>query len=153
MIPSDRPVYMISVAAELAGMHPQTLRQYDRLGLVTPERSAGRGRRYSADDIEKLQLVQRLSQDDGINLEGIKRILRMREEIEAMRREHEAMRSEMEAMRRRLETAGRIFAAASSGDVVSIMEDEQAGRRRSRPARRIAGVLMPGSDSRRRSKR
>ncbi|MCG7301345.1 MerR family transcriptional regulator [Brevibacterium sp. HMSC08F02] len=149
MIPADRPVYMISVAAELAGMHPQTLRQYDRLGLVTPQRSAGRGRRYSADDIEKLQLVQRLSQDDGINLEGIKRILRMREEIEAMRREQEAMRAEMDAMRRRLETAGRIFAAASSGDVVSLFEDSQGAGRRARPARRIAGVLMPGTSSRR----
>lgn len=149
MIPADRPVYMISVAAELAGMHPQTLRQYDRLGLVTPQRSAGRGRRYSADDIEKLQLVQRLSQDDGINLEGIKRVLRMREEIEAMRREQEAMRAEMEAMRRRLETAGRIFAAASSGDVVSLFEDGQGAGRRTRPARRIAGVLMPGASARR----
>lgn len=148
MIPADRPVYMISVAAELAGMHPQTLRQYDRLGLVTPQRSAGRGRRYSADDIEKLQLVQRLSQDDGINLEGIKRILRMREEIEAMRREQEAMRAEMDAMRRRLETAGRIFAAASSGDVVSLFEDAQRAGRRARPTKRIAGVLMPGTSAR-----
>ena len=62
MISSSAAVYVISVAADLAGMHPQTLRQYDRLGLVTPERTAGRGRRYSADDVAKLRLIQSLSQ-------------------------------------------------------------------------------------------
>jgi MerR family transcriptional regulator/heat shock protein HspR len=69
----ETPVYVISVAAELSGLHPQTLRQYDRLGLVSPDRAAGRGRRYSARDIEQLREVQRLSQDEGINLAGIKR--------------------------------------------------------------------------------
>jgi MerR family transcriptional regulator/heat shock protein HspR len=73
------------VAAELAGMHPQTLRQYDRLGLVSPRRTAKRGRRYSARDIARLRLVQRLSQDEGINLEGIRRILRMQEEVDDLR--------------------------------------------------------------------
>ncbi len=69
------PVFVISVAAQLAGMHPQTLRQYDRLGLVSPGRTAGRGRRYSARDVARLREVQRLSQDDGVNLAGIKRII------------------------------------------------------------------------------
>ena len=71
------PVFVISVAAELSGMHPQTLRQYDRLGLVSPQRTTGRGRRYSARDVANLREVQRLSQEEGINLAGIKRIRRV----------------------------------------------------------------------------
>src|SRR4051812_49679245 len=74
-IDDETPIFVISVAAQLAGMHPQTLRQYDRLGLVTPGRTAGRGRRYSARDVALLREVQRLSQDEGVNLAGIKRIL------------------------------------------------------------------------------
>ena len=73
----DTPVYVISVAAQLSGMHPQTLRAYDRLGLVSPGRRAGRGRRYSLRDILILREVQRLSQEEGINLNGIKRILEL----------------------------------------------------------------------------
>jgi MerR family transcriptional regulator/heat shock protein HspR len=84
-IDRDAPVFVISVAAQLAGMHPQTLRTYDRMGLVSPRRTAGRGRRYSARDISMLRLIQRLSQDEGINLEGIRRILQLENELEAMR--------------------------------------------------------------------
>ena len=73
----DTPVYVISVAAQLSGMHPQTLRAYDRLGLVSPGRSAGRGRRYSLRDVLVLREVQRLSQEEGVNLSGIKRILEL----------------------------------------------------------------------------
>ncbi len=72
---NDAKVLIISVAARMAGMHPQTLRQYDRLGLVEPGRAAGGGRRYSARDVALLREVQRLSQDDGVNLAGIKRII------------------------------------------------------------------------------
>jgi MerR family transcriptional regulator, heat shock protein HspR len=72
---SDAKVLMISVAARLAGMHPQTLRQYDRLGLVQPGRASGGGRRYSARDVAMLREIQRLSQEDGVNLAGIKRII------------------------------------------------------------------------------
>jgi MerR family transcriptional regulator/heat shock protein HspR len=78
-------VYVISVAAQLSGLHPQTLRQYDRLGLVSPGRTPGRGRRYSARDIELLREVQRLSQDEGVNLAGIKRIRQLQDEVEALR--------------------------------------------------------------------
>jgi len=78
------PVYVISVAAQLSGLHPQTLRQYDRLGLVSPDRTAGRGRRYSARDIEQLREVQRLSQEDGINLAGIKRIIELENQVAAL---------------------------------------------------------------------
>ncbi|MCQ4081666.1 helix-turn-helix domain-containing protein [Streptomyces sp. RB6PN25] len=79
----ESPVYVISVAAQLSGLHPQTLRQYDRLGLVSPDRTAGRGRRYSARDIELLRQVQQLSQD-GINLAGIKRIIELENQVAAL---------------------------------------------------------------------
>ncbi len=68
-------VLLISVAAQLAGMHPQTLRQYDRMGLVEPGRSAGGGRRYSMRDVELLREIQRLSQEEGVNLAGVRRII------------------------------------------------------------------------------
>jgi MerR family transcriptional regulator, heat shock protein HspR len=80
----ETPVYVISVAAQLSGLHPQTLRQYDRLGLVSPDRTAGRGRRYSARDIQLLREVQRLSQDAGINLAGIKRIIELETQVAAL---------------------------------------------------------------------
>ena len=86
MVRVDEPLYVISVAAEMAGMHPQTLRQYDRLGLVKPGRAGGGGRRYSLRDVELLREVQRLSQDEGVNLAGIKRILELEAEVELLRR-------------------------------------------------------------------
>ena len=82
----ETPVFVISVAAQMAGMHPQTLRQYDRLGLVTPGRAAGGGRRYSGSDVALLRSVQELSQDYGVNLAGIKRILELEVAVDALRR-------------------------------------------------------------------
>lgn len=79
----DFPAYVISVAAQLSGLHPQTLRQYDRLGLVTPQRS-GRYRLYSLRDIRKLEKVQQLT-SDGLNLEGIRRVLLLEEEVRDLR--------------------------------------------------------------------
>ena len=76
--PKDKPLYMISVAAELTGMHPQTLRVYEQKGLVTPGRSRGNTRLYSQSDIERLNLISKLT-DEGINLAGVVRILDMRE--------------------------------------------------------------------------
>lgn len=81
-IDPDAPVFVISVAAQLAEMHPQTLRGYDRLGLVVPGRSRGRGRRYSLRDIARLRHIQFLSQTEGINLEGIRRILELESRLE-----------------------------------------------------------------------
>src|SRR3954447_854990 len=95
--PDDAPVYVISIAATLAGMHPQTLRQYDRLGLVSPGRAAGRGRRYSARDIVMLREVQRLSQDEGINLAGIKRILELENHVDALRAKVAELQAELAA--------------------------------------------------------
>jgi MerR family transcriptional regulator, heat shock protein HspR len=94
----DAPVFVISVAATLAGMHPQTLRAYDRIGLVSPGRTSGRGRRYSARDIALLREVQRLSQDDGINLAGVKRILELESQVEALQARLHELHADLEAM-------------------------------------------------------
>ncbi|WP_431968106.1 heat shock protein transcriptional repressor HspR [Nocardia sp. bgisy134] len=91
--------FMISVAAQLAGMHAQTLRTYDRLGLVTPQRTSGGGRRYSARDVELLREVQRLSQDEGVNLAGIKRIIELTNQVEELREQLAEMRAEVERLR------------------------------------------------------
>ena len=106
----DSPVFVISVAAELAGLHAQTLRSYDRLGLVRPGRSAGGGRRYSARDIALLREVQRLSQEEGVNLAGIKRIIELEQLVDELRaRLEEAARGA--AQRPRGGRAGRRFRA------------------------------------------
>ena len=81
---TEARTFLISVAAELAGMHAQTLRTYDRLGLVSPQRSSGGGRRYSQHDVDLLREVQRLSQDEGVNLAGIKRIIELTNQVEAL---------------------------------------------------------------------
>jgi len=92
--------FLISVAAELAGMHAQTLRTYDRLGLVSPDRSSGGGRRYSQHDVDLLREVQRLSQDEGVNLAGIKRIIELTNQVEALRSRMNEMAAEIEVLRR-----------------------------------------------------
>lgn len=87
--PKDTEEYfVISVAAELAGMHAQTLRTYDRLGLVTPARTSGGGRRYSRRDISLLRRIQYLSQEEGVNLAGIKTIIELTSEIDQLREEN-----------------------------------------------------------------
>jgi MerR family transcriptional regulator/heat shock protein HspR len=102
---TDAAVFVISVAATLAGMHPQTLRQYDRIGLVSPGRSSGRGRRYSARDIAMLREVQRLSQEEGVNLAGVKRILELETHVDALRSRIADLQAELAATR--AETARR----------------------------------------------
>ena len=98
--------FLISVAAELAGMHAQTLRTYDRLGLVRPQRSSGGGRRYSERDVELLREVQRLSQRDGVNLAGIKRIIELTNQVEALQDRLREMAAELEAARSVRRAAG-----------------------------------------------
>jgi MerR family transcriptional regulator/heat shock protein HspR len=95
----DAPVFVISVAATLAGMHPQTLRTYDRIGLVTPGRTSGRGRRYSARDIAMLREVQKLSQDEGINLAGVKRILELEDHVRALQERVRELHAELDTAR------------------------------------------------------
>ena len=112
----DAPVFVISVAAELAGMHAQTLRQYDRLGLVRPGRTAGGGRRYSPRDVALLREVQRLSQEDGVNLAGIKRIIDLESRVEALRqRVHELLEEVEHAERRRIAAETTLQAAMQTG--------------------------------------
>lgn len=89
-------VYIISVAAELAGVHPQTLRTYERKGLLRPKRTAGGTRRYSERDVARVQLIQQLTQEDGINLAGVLRILELEDEIERLQRRLERSRREVE---------------------------------------------------------
>ena len=91
--------FLISVAAELAGMHAQTLRTYDRLGLVTPRRTTGGGRRYSQHDVELLREVQRLSQNEGVNLAGIKRIIELTNQVEALQSRLRELAKEVEQLR------------------------------------------------------
>ena len=90
----DKPLYMISVAAELTGMHPQTLRVYESKGLVNPKRSGGNTRLYSQSDIERLELINQLT-DEGINLAGVVRILDMKEREEERERENEKLREQL----------------------------------------------------------
>jgi MerR family transcriptional regulator, heat shock protein HspR len=92
------PVYAISVAAQIAGLHPQTLRQYDRLGLVSPDRTGGRNRLYSLRDIERLREVSRLS-SDGVNLAGIQRILELQTEVEMLRAQAGVLLAEVQRLR------------------------------------------------------
>lgn len=117
------PRYLISAAATLAGMHAQTLRQYDRLGIVSPSRTVGRGRRYSARDIARLRDVQRLSQQEGINLAGIRRILELERQVENLQAQLDMARS-----------GRRVFHAGARGTVIS--------RRGSRPQQVASGALV-----------
>ena len=111
-VAEDAPVFVISVAAELAGMHAQTLRQYDRLGLVSPGRTSGGGRRYSPRDVALLREVQRLSQEDGVNLAGIKRIIELESRVEALQaRVHELLDEVQHAEQRRMAAEAAVPAA------------------------------------------
>ncbi|EFG76660.1 transcriptional regulator, MerR family [Mycobacterium parascrofulaceum ATCC BAA-614] len=95
----DSRTFLISVAAELAGMHAQTLRTYDRLGLVSPRRTSGGGRRYSEHDVNLLREVQRLSQDEGVNLAGIKRIIELTNQVEALQSRVQELTEELAQVR------------------------------------------------------
>ncbi len=96
----DRAVYVISVAAELAGVHPQTLRIYERKGLLRPRRTPGNSRRYSDRDIERLQMIQDLTQRRGVNLAGVKMIMELQAELEALRKRTAELERELRRVRR-----------------------------------------------------
>jgi MerR family transcriptional regulator/heat shock protein HspR len=120
------PVFAIAVAAELAAMHPQTLRQYDRLGLVSPTRTAGKSRRYSMRDVVQLREIARLGAE-GLNLEGIRRMLELENQVAALQarvRELEAALAD-ELLNR---PGRRVFAAGESGDVVPMRTGTRAQR-------------------------
>ncbi|RJN33215.1 heat shock protein transcriptional repressor HspR [Nesterenkonia natronophila] len=117
------PLFVISVAAELADMHPQTLRQYDRLGLVTPRRQGGRHRRYSPYDIEQLRQIQQLSQE-GVSLEGIRRVIALQNRVEELEEQVGDLR---QALRQAHRESGRsrVFAVGSRGDVVTVARGQR----------------------------
>jgi MerR family transcriptional regulator/heat shock protein HspR len=126
---SGRPLYMISVAAELTGLHPQTLRVYERKALVEPRRSAGNTRLYSDDDIERLRLITRLT-DEGINLAGGARILELRDEMRSMERRIRDVQRRAEEFRqealREIEKARR----AGKAEIVHVRRGGLARRER-----------------------
>jgi MerR family transcriptional regulator/heat shock protein HspR len=125
-VDEQSPIFAIAVAAELAAMHPQTLRQYDRLGLVSPTRTAGKSRRYSMRDVVQLREIARLSAE-GLNLEGIRRMLELENHVAALQsrvRELEAALAD-ELLNR---PGRRVFAAAGSGDVVPLRTGTRAQR-------------------------
>lgn len=140
-VSDETPVYVISVAAELSGLHPQTLRAYDRLGLVSPGRSAGRGRRYSLRDVVLLREVQRLSQEEGINLSGIKQILELGAELERARRLLAEMTAEMAQLRAELEST-RAVAARLAG----LVRNRAAGAQLV-PVRNVRTGSRPGANA------
>ena len=134
----DAITFVISVAAELAGMHPQTLRQYDRLGLVIPARTKGRGRRYTKRDVQRLRDVQRMSQEEGINLAGIRRILELERRVEALEEERDALRDAVTAAEAK---RNRVFAASADGQVMPIRRGERPWDRTSRRPNGSGGSL------------
>jgi MerR family transcriptional regulator, heat shock protein HspR len=121
------PLFSITAAAELAGMHPQTLRQYDRLGLVSPTRTAGRTRRYSMRNVVQLREISRLS-SEGLNLEGIRRILELETQVDQLSKRVRDLESALadELLQR---SGRRVFAAGSEGDVIPL----RAGQRAQKP--------------------
>ena len=127
MMDADEPVFAIAVAAELAGMHPQTLRQYDRLGLVSPRRTAGKSRRYSLREVAQLREVQRLS-GEGVSLEGIRRVLELENEVVGLRTRVRELESALatELLNR---PGSRVFASTADGDVVPLRQGTRAQRR------------------------
>ena len=131
-ISADQPIFVISVAAELADMHPQTLRQYDRLGIVKPSRAPGKSRRYSQRDVNMLREVQRLSQE-GVSLEGIKRILELENQVAALQSRIAELTEELGRRPRAVDS--RIFAAGTAGDVVSLARGQ-------RPRPRSQAVML-----------
>lgn len=126
------PVFAIATAAELADMHPQTLRQYDRIGLVSPQRTRGNTRRYSLADVQRLQEVARLS-SEGLSLEGIRRVLRLEDRVHELEKQvRDLERALSEEMLKRSER--RVFAAGQAGEVVTL--------RRGTRLRRSAEVVV-----------
>lgn len=126
-VPEDAPVFVISVAAQLAGMHAQTLRQYDRLGLVSPSRTRGGGRRYSTRDVALLREVQRLSQE-GVSLAGIQRILDLENHVSALQTRVQELTAELSVAQAALSAGARVFAVGPRGEVVTVRPGQRPPR-------------------------
>ena len=122
MTEQGRPRYMISVAAELVGMHPQTLRMYEQKGLVSPQRTPGNTRLYSEADLERLRLIQRLTTEFGLNLAGVEVVLRMEDEVKRLR-------ERMDAMERRMREEIRNVERRYKREIVLYQPPQQPARR------------------------
>ncbi|WP_129358974.1 MULTISPECIES: heat shock protein transcriptional repressor HspR [Micrococcaceae] len=138
----NQPLFVISVAAELAEMHPQTLRQYDRLGLVTPSRLPGRARRYSQKDVVRLRQIQQLSHE-GVSLEGIKRVLQLENQVDALQARVRELTQELQDAQDRLEESSRVFAATIGGDVVKLGRGQRPSAKTPSKALAIARPQLP----------
>ena len=135
----ELPMFTVGRAGELANVHPQTLRQYDRLGLVVPQRTDGGARRYSLRDISRLAKAQQLSQEEGINLAGIARILSLEEENRELRRQVERLRRP---------AGSSVFAADADGDIVEIERSRRARMwRRQLPSRESVEAARVAADA------
>jgi MerR family transcriptional regulator, heat shock protein HspR len=119
MTDSTRAVFVISVAAELSGMHPQTLRIYERKGLIDPFRTPGGTRRYSQEDIERLQLIQEMTAE-GMNLEGVRRVLALQEENRRLKKKLDRLRDKVEEMEEAAELAGKPAEIVLRGQIRTI---------------------------------
>lgn len=147
----DRAVYIISVAAELAGVHPQTLRIYERKGLLSPARTAGNTRRYSNRDIERLRMIQRLTQEFGVNLAGVKMVVEMENQLERVRRQMHRLDQELERARQRMRdeverlrgSRGEILPLSAVRELEALLELEDTSARI--PARRGPIPVGPSS--------
>ena len=140
---NTRPVYMISVAAELAGMHPQTLRIYEQRGLIEPDRSPKGTRRYSQADVERLRRIQALTTELGMNLAGVERVFELEEELEGMRRRMDRMERRAEQMRKEFEEEVARVRRSFRREIVRYQPPEQALIPRRDDAVRIR-VRRPG---------
>lgn len=138
----ERALFVISVAAELAQMHPQTLRQYDRLGLVQPTRAPGRSRRYSQRDIDKLREIQKLAQD-GISLEGIKRIMQLENQVAALQHRVTELTAALETARDQLDHDHSVWAASPTGEVVRYPRGSRPPGTPPRPKSRALVLYRP----------
>ena len=119
----DTPFFVISVAAQLSGLHAQTLRSYDRMGLVSPGRTSGGGRRYSMRDIVLLREVQRLSQEEGVNLAGIKRIIELENQVDALRARVTELTQELAQALAAADSAAAAVHASYRRDLVPIRQE------------------------------
>lgn len=136
---SEEPLYVISVAARLADVHPQTLRIYERKGLLTPARVRNR-RRYSEADIEQCRLIQELTQEMGVNLAGVKMILDMRKRMEGMQHRMQSLEQELQAMRKEMEERVRQVRESFRNDIVPVPRGDIMHPRYSDPFRSMRGA-------------
>src|SRR3954468_16226442 len=129
-VETSRGVYMISVAAELAGMHPQTLRIYESRGLITPQRSAGKTRLYSQEDVERLRRIQELTSELGVNLAGVEKVFELEEELEKMRSRMDRLQAKTDELEQEMADELERVKKSFRAEIVKYEPPQQIFRRR-----------------------